>query len=93
MRIEPHFVSENGTSTIKLRSPDQMQEIRPEPRGENNKKSRFQITKTALVPQAVEGSVGLPVGVQVVAPWYEDEMCLRVMREVEAAADFHVSNA
>ena len=33
------------------------------------------------------GSIGLPVGVQVVAPWYEDEMCLRVMKEVEGAAD------
>ena len=40
--------------------------------------------------QAMKGSVGLPVGVQVVAPCYEDEMCLRVMKEVEGAADFHV---
>ena len=38
------------------------------------------------------GSIGLPVGVQVVAPWYEDEMCLRVMKEVEGTADFHVMN-
>ena len=38
----------------------------------------------------MKGSVGLPVGVQVVAPWYEDKMCLRVMKEVEGAADFHI---
>ena len=42
--------------------------------------------------QAMEGAVGLPVGIQVVAPWYEDEICLRVMKEVEGAADFHVMN-
>ena len=38
----------------------------------------------------MKSSVGLRVGVQVVAPWYEDEMCLRVLKEVEGAADFHV---
>ena len=43
-----------------------------------------------VILQAMKGSVGLPVRVQVVAPWYEDEMCLRVMKEVEGAADFHV---
>ena len=40
----------------------------------------------------MEGAVELPVGVEVVGPWYEDEMCLRVMKEVEGAADFHVMN-
>ena len=40
----------------------------------------------------MKGSVGLPVGVQVIAPYYEDEMCLRVMKEAEGAADFHVMN-
>ena len=50
------------------------------------------IVAIQLPLQAMDGAVGLPVGIQVVAPWYEDEVCLRVMKEVEGAADFHVMN-
>ena len=31
---------------------------------------------------------GFPVGVQVVAPTWKDEVCLRVMKELEKAADY-----
>lgn len=33
--------------------------------------------------QAVEGSIGLPVAVQCVALPWQDELCLRFMKEVE----------
>ena len=36
------------------------------------------------------GSAGLPVGVQVAALTWHDELCLRVMKDVENAADFTV---
>lgn len=35
------------------------------------------------VYQAIEGGVGLPVAVQCVSLPWQDEMCLRLMREVE----------
>ena len=35
---------------------------------------------------AAKGAVGLPVGVQVAALPHHDELCLRVMKEVELAA-------
>jgi len=37
---------------------------------------------------ACEGSAGLPVGIQVVALPFHDELCLRAMREAEAALAF-----
>lgn len=36
--------------------------------------------------QAVEGSVGLPVAVQCVALSWQEELCLRFMKEVETLA-------
>ncbi|KAF7711920.1 fatty-acid amide hydrolase 1-like [Silurus meridionalis] len=33
--------------------------------------------------KAIQGGVGLPIGVQCVAPPWQEEMCLRLMREVE----------
>ena len=41
-----------------------------------------------LAMKAMEGSAGLPVGVQVMAPMHRDEQCLRVMRLVEECAGF-----
>lgn len=38
-----------------------------------------------IVKDATKGSVGLPVGVQCVAPPFREEVCLRVMREIETA--------
>lgn len=38
--------------------------------------------------QQVEGSAGLPVGVQVMTPFGEDELCLHVMREIERQIPF-----
>lgn len=43
------------------------------------------------VVAAASGAAGLPVGVQVAALPWEDEMCLRVMKEVEDAAAFRPS--
>ena len=34
---------------------------------------------------ACRGSVGLPVGVQLAAPPWKDEVCLRAMKELETA--------
>jgi len=36
--------------------------------------------------QAVEGAVGLPVAVQCVALPWQEELCLRFMKEVETLA-------
>ena len=38
--------------------------------------------------KVMEGSKGLPIGVQVMAGCYGDEVCLRVMKEVEAVVRF-----
>ena len=40
------------------------------------------------VVAAAAGAVGIPVGVQVAALPWDDEMCLRVMKEVELAVAF-----
>ena len=37
--------------------------------------------------QLMVGAEGLPVGVQVVTLKWRDELCLRVMKEVESASD------
>lgn len=37
-----------------------------------------------MFPQAVQGGVGLPVAVQCVSLPWQDELCLRSMRELEA---------
>ena len=39
------------------------------------------------------GAVNLPVGVQLVAPSWRDEVCMRLMRELEARADFHLGSS
>lgn len=41
-----------------------------------------------LVQQTMQGSAGLPIGVSVMTPAYQDEKCLRVMKEVESAVEF-----
>ena len=40
--------------------------------------------------QAMTSSEGLPMGVMVVAMRYHDEVCLRVMKDAESAAEFSV---
>jgi len=35
------------------------------------------------IMQGMNGAQGLPIGVQVVAPRYQEELCLRVMKELE----------
>jgi len=45
---------------------------------------------TRAIKEGMKGAEGLPMGVQVAALQYRDEMCLRVMKEIEAAADFTV---
>ena len=40
------------------------------------------------IAEAVAGSVGLPVGVQIAALPFQDELCLRLMREVEGVIAF-----
>jgi len=40
-----------------------------------------------MVRGACRSSVGLPIGVQCVAPTMQEEMCLRLMKEVEIARD------
>jgi len=42
-----------------------------------------------LTATATKGSVGLPVGVQVMTPMWEDENCLFVMAEIERAVEFN----
>lgn len=53
--------------------------------------SRKQALKSIcfLSGQAVQGSVGLPVAVQCVALPWEEELCLRFMKEVETLAKNH----
>ncbi|KAF6719175.1 Fatty-acid amide hydrolase 1 [Oryzias melastigma] len=46
-------------------------------------KGNFQDYLDKLLPQAVRGSQGLPVAVQCVALPWQDELCLRFMKEVE----------
>eukprot|EP00977_Amphora_coffeiformis_P022259 scaffold10697_cov151-Amphora_coffeaeformis.AAC.2 len=41
-----------------------------------------------LVQMTMEGSEGLPIGVSVMSPTCQDEMCLRVMKEVERVVNF-----
>ena len=42
-----------------------------------------------LSGQVVKGSVGLPVAVQCIALPWEEELCLRFMKEVETTAKNH----
>ncbi|KAG9462793.1 hypothetical protein GDO78_023128, partial [Eleutherodactylus coqui] len=42
-----------------------------------------------LFKEALEGGVGLPLSVQCVALPYQDELCLRLMKEVETLAGRH----
>ena len=44
---------------------------------------------TAPAKKTMKGSLGLPVGIQVCTLPWEDEKCLRVMKEVETAVGFH----
>ena len=41
-----------------------------------------------LAHQTMEGSTGMPVGVQVVTPKWQDERCLFLMREIEEVVQF-----
>ena len=41
-----------------------------------------------MAHQVMENSAGLPMGVSVLAPMFQDEKCLRVMKEVETLAGF-----
>lgn len=41
---------------------------------------------------AMENSGGLPMSVQVLAPGYKDEVCLRVMKSIEEHASFRVTS-
>lgn len=41
-----------------------------------------------LASQVMECSQGLPLAVSVLTPAFQDEMCLRVMKEIEGAACF-----
>ena len=43
---------------------------------------------TAATKKVLEGSEGLPVGVQVATLPFQDELCLRVMRELEGLLQF-----
>lgn len=38
--------------------------------------------------QEMKGSAGLPMSVSVMSPLYEDEKCLRVMKEIEKGVNF-----
>ncbi|XP_078527818.1 vitamin D3 hydroxylase-associated protein-like [Lissotriton helveticus] len=53
-------------------------------------KGHYQDPWDKLFPKAVEGSVGLPVAVQCVALPWQEELCLRFMKEVETLA--HLRN-
>jgi Asp-tRNA(Asn)/Glu-tRNA(Gln) amidotransferase A subunit family amidase len=44
-----------------------------------------------LVQKSVVGSTGLPVGVQVLTPMWQDEKCIFVMSEIERGVNFHQS--
>eukprot|EP01017_Pseudomicrothorax_dubius_P005562 TRINITY_DN11430_c0_g1_i6.p1 TRINITY_DN11430_c0_g1~~TRINITY_DN11430_c0_g1_i6.p1 ORF type:complete len:160 (+),score=44.55 TRINITY_DN11430_c0_g1_i6:28-507(+) len=43
----------------------------------------------STVADCMNGTVGLPVGVQVVGRPYEDELVLNVMHQLEESVDFH----
>lgn len=45
-----------------------------------------------LADATMEGSAGLPVGVQVVTPKWQDERCLFVMNEIEEVIQFNKTN-
>jgi len=39
--------------------------------------------------ECMEGSKGLPVGVQITTLPYKDEKCLYIMKEIESVINFH----
>ena len=41
-------------------------------------------------PQAMKDAVGLPVTVQVMTLSHRDELCLRIMKEIEGSSDYKV---
>jgi fatty acid amide hydrolase len=41
-----------------------------------------------MAHQVMQNSAGLPMSVQVMAPAFQDEKCLRIMKEVETLAGF-----
>ena len=45
---------------------------------------------TRMAAESMEGSAGLPVGVQVITPSWEDEKCLFIMKEIEDKIKFKV---
>nr|XP_026691817.1 fatty-acid amide hydrolase 1-like [Ciona intestinalis] len=48
-----------------------------------NYKGHYQDEWDQHIKEVTKGSIGMPVGVQCVAPTWQDELCLRVMHEVE----------
>jgi len=40
----------------------------------------------------MKGSEGMPVGVQVITPAYEDELCLHIMGAIEKSLKFNSKN-
>ena len=58
--------------------------------GETLYTSRHNDMFTQLAKRALSGSEGLPMGVQVVALPWADELCLRAMREVESAVQWTI---
>lgn len=49
-----------------------------------NSDSFLNVLCVGVFLQAMQGSVGLPVAVQCVSLPWQDELCLRLMRELEA---------
>lgn len=43
---------------------------------------------TKMMRKSLEGSAGLPVGVQVCSMKYQEEKCLRVMKEIQKLVNF-----
>jgi Asp-tRNA(Asn)/Glu-tRNA(Gln) amidotransferase A subunit family amidase len=41
-----------------------------------------------IAHQVMQNSAGLPMGVQVMAPAFRDDKCLRIMKQVETLAGF-----
>ncbi|TMS38664.1 hypothetical protein L596_005338 [Steinernema carpocapsae] len=44
-----------------------------------------------IAKDAAKGSIGLPVGVQVVTPPFHEELCLRILGEIEDAVKFQIN--
>lgn len=49
-----------------------------------NQRDKF----ATMTAKLMEGSAGLPIGISVMTPAFQDEKCLRVMKEIEGLVDF-----